>query len=76
MLDRKINRRPMSRAASLAIILAMLMIVAWVADKVEPGKFTIGGFPPDFGVEAIAWAIVGAVVLSIVSTIIGMVVPD
>jgi putative membrane protein len=69
------------RMATLGLIgfvinAAMLLLIAWIADKVEPGKFTIGGFPPDFGVEAIAWAVVGAVVLSIINTIIGLVVPD
>ena len=69
------------RMATLGLIgfvinAAMLLLIAFIADKVEPGKFTIAGFPPDFSVEAIAWAVVGAVVLSIVSTIIGIVVPD
>ena len=69
------------RMATLGLIgfvinAAMLLLVAWIADKIEPGKFAVGGFPPDFGVEAIAWAVVGAVVLSIISTIIGLVVPD
>jgi putative membrane protein len=54
----------------------LLLLVAWLADKVEPGRFTIAGFPPDFGVEAIAWAVVGSIVLSVISTIIGLVVPD
>ena len=69
------------RMATLGLIgfvinAAMLLLIAFIADKVEPGKFTIAGFPPDFSVEAIAWAVVGAVVLSIISTIIGIVVPD
>ena len=33
--------------------------------------FTIGGFPPDFSIEALVWAVVGAIVLSVVDTIIG-----
>jgi len=61
---------------SFVINAGLLLLVAWIADKVEPGKFTIAGFPPDFSVEAIAWAVVGAVVLSVISTVIGMVVPD
>ena len=69
------------RMATLGLIgfvinAAMLLIVAWLADKIEPNHFSVGGFPPDFGVEAIAWAVVGAVVLSIINTIIGIFVPD
>lgn len=39
-------------------------------------EFVVGGFPPDFGLDAIIAAIVGAIGISIVGTIVGMVVPD
>jgi putative membrane protein len=48
----------------------LLILVALVADLVGL-TFTVGGFPPDFSVQTIIAAIVGGVVLSIVSTVIG-----
>ena len=38
--------------------------------------FTVGGFPPDFGLDAIVAAIVGAIAISIVGTIVHLVVPE
>lgn len=34
--------------------------------------FTVGGFPPEFGLNSIWWAIVGSVVLGIVSALLGL----
>jgi putative membrane protein len=39
-------------------------------------EFVVGGFPPEFGLDAIIAAVVGAIGISIVGTIVGMVVPD
>jgi putative membrane protein len=76
--------KPLIKALSLPINLltfglfglvangALLLILAWVADQIDL-TFTVGGFPPDFGVDAIIAAVVGGVVLSIVSTVIGLV---
>jgi putative membrane protein len=50
----------------------LLLVLAWVAGQIDL-TFTVGGFPPDLGVDAIVAAVVGGVVLSIVSTIIGFV---
>ncbi len=49
---------------------ALLLLVAWLSD-VFGIEFSVGGFPPDFGITAIWWAIVGAIVLGIVSAILG-----
>ncbi len=49
----------------------LLLIVAALSDAFGL-LFSVGGFPPDLGVDAFVWAIVGAVVLGIVSTILGM----
>jgi putative membrane protein len=54
---------------------AMLLLVAWIADLVGL-TFTVGGFPPDFGLDAIVAAIVGAIAISIVGTIVHLVVPE
>jgi putative membrane protein len=48
----------------------LLLLLAWVADLIGL-TFTVGGFPPDFGIDAIIAAVVGGIVLSIVSTVIG-----
>jgi putative membrane protein len=60
---------------SLVINAGMLLLIAWLAGKVNI-DFTIKGFPPDFSVDALVWAIIGSIVLSIISTIIGFFVPD
>jgi putative membrane protein len=49
----------------------LLLLVAWLAGLVG-FEFSVGGFPPDFGIDAIIWAIVGAVVLGIVSAILNL----
>jgi putative membrane protein len=48
----------------------LLLALAFVAHKLGL-RFTVGGFPPKLGLEALIAAVVGGVVLSIVSTIIG-----
>ncbi len=53
----------------------LLLLIAWVSNNLK-FDFTIAGFPPNLSLEAILWASIGAVVLSVISTIIGMVVPD
>ena len=60
---------------SLVINAAMLLLIAWLADKVNI-DFTIKGFPPHFSADALVWAIIGSIVLSIIGTIIGFLVPD
>ena len=56
---------------------AMLLLVSWVSETVFDIPFSIAGFPENgLSVEAIAWSIVAAIGLSIISTIIGLVVRD
>ena len=54
---------------------AMLLLVAWISGIVGL-DFSVGGFPPDFSIDTLIWAVVGAVVLSIISSVIGHFVPD
>ena len=54
---------------------AMLILVAWLASLVNIA-FTVGGFPPKFSLDTIIWAVIGSIVLSIISAIIGKFVPD
>ncbi|HEY7132143.1 MAG TPA: phage holin family protein [Candidatus Limnocylindrales bacterium] len=69
------------RLATLGLIgfvinAGMLLLIAWLSDKVEGVNFTISGFPPDLSPQAFVWALVGSIVLSVVNTAIGLVVPD
>lgn len=49
----------------------MLLLVAFVSDQLGLG-FSIGGFPPDFKADSFVGALLGAIVISIVSTLLGM----
>lgn len=66
----------------VAINAALLLAVAGLADLAGSSlgglefEFVVGGFPPEFGLDAIIAAVVGAIGISIVGTIVGMVVPD
>ena len=59
----------------LVINAALLLLIAVIADVVGI-DFSVGGFPPDFGLGTIVAALIGAVALSIVGAIVNMVVPD
>ena len=50
---------------------AMLLLVALVSDQLDLG-IKIGTFPPNLNADAIVGAILGSVVISIVSTALGM----
>ena len=53
----------------------LLLLIAWLSDLIGI-SFTVGGFPPDFGLSAITGAIIGAIAMSIVGAIVGLVVKD
>jgi putative membrane protein len=61
--------------AGILINAALLLGVAYLANEFLSIPFTIAGFPPDLTLEAVVWAGVGAVVLGLVTAVIGMVVP-
>ncbi|HSO28313.1 MAG TPA: phage holin family protein [Candidatus Sulfomarinibacteraceae bacterium] len=50
----------------------LLLLVALVSDQLGLG-FSIGGFPPDLTADAFVGALLGAIVISIVSTLLGMI---
>ena len=60
---------------SLVINAGMLLLIAWLAEKVNL-DFTIKGFPPDFSADALLWAVVGSIVLSIIGTVVGIFIHD
>ena len=50
----------------------LLLLVAFVSDQLKLG-FTIGGFPPHFTSDSFVGALLGSIVISIVSMVLGMV---
>ncbi len=59
----------------IVINAAMLLVTAWASGQLIDLKlgFSVGGFPPQFGVSAIGAAILGAIVVSVVATILSLV---
>jgi putative membrane protein len=49
----------------------LLLLVAFVSNQLGLG-FSIGGFPPSFSSDSFVGALLGAIVISIVSTLLGM----
>ena len=56
---------------SLVLNALLLLLVAFIADTVNV-DFTIGGFPPNFTADAFVGALLGSIVISIVSIVLGM----
>jgi putative membrane protein len=59
----------------LVINAGLLLLIAWIADLVGV-TFSVGGFPPDFGLDAIGAAFIGGIAITIVGSIVGLVVHD
>lgn len=56
---------------------ALLLVVAYAAEKVAGINFTVGGFPASgITADTIVGAVVASVVLGVISTIVGLVVHD
>ncbi len=51
---------------------ALLLLLAYAAESMG-FRFTVGGFPPKLGIDALIAAVVGGVILGVVSTVIGMI---
>ena len=56
---------------SFVINAAMLLVVALVSDQLDLG-FRVGDFPPDFTIDTIVGALVGAVVIGLASTAVNL----
>ena len=62
---------------SFVINAAMLLLVAWLSVELFDVHMSVGGFPADgFSLDAIVAAIVGAIAISVVSTVVGLVIHD
>jgi putative membrane protein len=57
---------------------AMLLLTTWVVGLLHshPYILKLGEFPPNLGVNAILAAVIGSIVISIVSTVLTLVFPD
>jgi putative membrane protein len=60
---------------SLVINTGMLLLIAWLSGQLNI-PFSIAGFPPALSFDAVGWAFIGSVVLSIISTLVGIVIHD
>ena len=49
----------------------LLLLVAFLANSLDI-DFTIGGFPPDFTADSFVGALIGSIVISIVSVVLSM----
>lgn len=56
---------------ALILNAVLLLLVAFIADAVDI-NFTIGGFPPNFTADSFVGALLGSIVISIVSIVLGM----
>lgn len=61
---------------SVVLNALLLLLVAFLVDLVFGPLIVIGGYPPDFGLEAIAAALMGSVIISAVSTGLTFLIPD
>ena len=59
----------------LVINAGLLLLIAWVSSLLGI-TFTVGGFPPYFGLDAIGAAFIGGIAITIVGSIVGLVVHD
>jgi putative membrane protein len=56
---------------ALVLNALLLLLVAFLADALDI-NFTIGGFPPDFTADSFVGALLGSIVISIVSIVLAM----
>lgn len=54
---------------------ALLLGVAWLATELGY-TFTVGGFPPDLTAETLGVAVIGALIMGVVTGVVGMVIRD
>jgi len=55
---------------SFVINAGMLLLLAWVAGLFDL-SFKIGGFPPNLDLDALIGALLGSIIISVVSTVLG-----
>lgn len=55
---------------------ALMLGIAWVAQSFAAIDFTVGAFPPDLTSDTLVGAVIASVLLSLISTVVGLVVRD
>jgi putative membrane protein len=61
---------------SFVINAALLLLTAWLVDLVWAPVLKLGDFPPDLTIDAIVAAVLGSGVVSVVSTLMSVLLPD
>jgi putative membrane protein len=60
---------------SVLLNAALLLLVALVVDLLWRPVIVIGGFPPELGLQALASAAAGALLIGVVSTVLNLLIP-
>jgi len=80
--------RPVLRAISLPVNLismglfgfflnaGLLLLLAWLVDKLGQSMLHVGGFPPNISTTTITAAVAGSLVITVVSTFLSVLLPD
>jgi uncharacterized membrane protein YvlD (DUF360 family) len=55
---------------------ALLLLVAGIVDAVTDPLLVVGGFPPELSLQSIGTALIGAVVITAVTTVMGFLIPS
>lgn len=61
---------------SVVLNAALLLGVAFLVDLVFGPVIVIGGFPPEISLDAIAAAAIGSFIISVVSTVLSLLIPE
>ena len=55
---------------------ALLLLVAGIVDAMSDPLLVVGGFPPELGLEAVVSALIGAVIITAVTTVMNLLIPN
>jgi putative membrane protein len=61
---------------SLVLNAGLLLLVAAVVDVLGLDIISIGGFPPDLGIDAVVSALAGGLIISVISTSMNLLIRD
>jgi len=61
---------------SVVLNAALLLLMAYLVDLVWGPLIVIGGYPPELGLEAIAAAAMGSFIISAISTVLTVLIPE
>ena len=61
---------------SFVVNASLLLLLAWLVDRIWEPVLHLGDFPPTLDIEALTAAVAGSIVISIVTTILSVLTPD